>query len=90
MIISPGINCLAKITGWNFISLRFEMYRKKCEALFAAGLAGRAVASFLEMDLATGAMSTEEMEWVAGEGVCACFASVTLTLRDRFQEAMCG
>ena len=90
MIISPGINCLAKITGWNFNSLRFEMYRKKCEALFAAGLAGGAVASFLEVDLGAEAMSTEEIEWAAGEGVCACFASVSLTLHHRFQEAMCG
>jgi hypothetical protein len=85
-----SIECVAKITGWNFDSLRFEIYRKKCEALFAAGLAGGAVATFLEMDPSAETKSMEEMEWVTSEGVCACFTSVSLTLHNRFQEAMCG
>jgi len=73
---------LAKITGWNFNSLRFKICQQKCEALFAAGLTEGAVASFLGMDPSMEAKSKEEMEWVIGGGVCAYFASVSLTLRQ--------
>lgn len=81
---------IAKITGWNFNTLKFKICQQKCEALFAAGLTEGAVASFLGMDPSMEAKSTEEMEWVTGGGVCAYFTSISFTLRHRFQEAMCG
>ncbi|KAF8123255.1 hypothetical protein EV363DRAFT_1356699 [Boletus edulis] len=60
----PELLTVSLITGWNFKFLRFKFYQKKCEALFAAGLTGGAVASFLEVDLSSATKSKEDMQWV--------------------------
>lgn len=90
MVISMGIECLAKITGWNFGTLKFKLYQTKCEAMFAAGLTADAVASFLQMNPGAEMKSKKEMQWVTGEGVCNIFVSISWTSHNRFQEAMHG
>lgn len=72
------LNACQKITGWNFNTLSFEIHRKKCEVLFAAGLTGGAVTSFLEIDLSAETNSKEETEWVIGKDAFVCCAAAVI------------
>lgn len=67
-VISADIECLAKITGWNF---RFEFHQQQCEVLFATGRTRDAVITFLQIDLSAEPKSKEEMQWVIGKDVYA-------------------
>lgn len=82
-VISTYIECLVKITGWNFNTLRFEIRQKKCEVLFAAGHMEGAVISILEMDISAETNSKEEMKWLIGKDVFLCSAPLVIDFSRR-------